>query len=166
MNNLKISSACFAIAQEFECSGDVTRFLKAYKDSGGIWTIGIGTTHYPNGLAVNFGDEISKVQAIEYYLDHLSSDAAFVNEIVISKLTQNQFDAICDFCYNCGAGAFQSSTLLKVINSNPLDVSIQQHFEDWSEGNIDGILQTIPGLLRRRKSEAWLYFNNSLKYNF
>lgn len=36
---------------------------------------------------------------------------------VLAKLTELQFDALCDFTFNVGAGNFRESTLLKAINA-------------------------------------------------
>lgn len=40
-----------------------------------------------------------------------------VNKLVITKLNQNQYDALVCFTYNIGTGNFKASTLLKKLNA-------------------------------------------------
>ena len=41
--------------------------LHAYKDAGGVWTIGAGFTFYPGGKLVKEGDSISLNQCDLYF---------------------------------------------------------------------------------------------------
>ncbi|MFM9824499.1 lysozyme, partial [Acinetobacter baumannii] len=92
-----------------------TRF-KAYDDGVGIWTIGTGTTVYPNGVKVKQGDTCTPEQAKAYFKHDLAKFEKTVNESVIVPLSQNQFDALVSLTYNIGSGAFNNSTLLKKLN--------------------------------------------------
>jgi len=38
--------------------------LDAYDDGVGVWTIGYGTTVYPNGIKVKRGDKCTKLEAV------------------------------------------------------------------------------------------------------
>lgn len=89
-----------------------TRF-KAYDDGVGVWTIGTGTTVYPNGVKVKQGDTCTPEQAKAYFKHDLAKFEKTVNESVIVPLSQNQFDALVSLTYNIGSGAFNNSTLLK-----------------------------------------------------
>ena len=76
-----------------------------------------------------------------------------VNERIIVTLNQNQFDALVSHTYNTGG----SDTLFELINSKATDFAIR----NWIETRYTtskGIL--LPGLLKRRKEEAALYFND------
>ena len=76
-------------------------FLKAYKDSVGIATIGIGTIKYPNGVAVKMGDTCTEDQAYEYLNHEVESKVAAINKLLTGiQLNQNQFDAIVSLTYN------------------------------------------------------------------
>ncbi|EXI11606.1 phage lysozyme family protein, partial [Acinetobacter sp. 723929] len=92
-----------------------TRF-KAYDDGVGIWTIGTGTTVYPNGVKVKQGDTCTPEQAKAYFKHDLAKFEKTVNESVTVPLNQNQFDALVSLTYNIGAGALKNSTLLKLLN--------------------------------------------------
>ncbi|WP_409246581.1 lysozyme, partial [Acinetobacter baumannii] len=92
-----------------------TRFT-AYDDGVGIWTIGTGTTVYPNGVKVKKGDACTAEQAKTYFKHDLAKFEKTVNESVTVPLTQNQFDALVSLTYNIGSGAFKNSTLLKKLN--------------------------------------------------
>jgi len=68
------------------------------------------------------------------------------------------------FAYNVGIGALTSSTLLRRVLKSPFDPSIYDCFLMWNKAHVNGKLEEVPGLTARRKSEAWLYANDELKY--
>ncbi len=106
----------------------------AYQDIAGVWTIGYGTTWYrigPRaGRFVAPGDTISDEDAKAELLYTLKSNGAYVNKCVTVTLTQGQFDALTDFVYNLGRGAFYHSTLLTLLNSGDYDGAYNQ-FPLW-----------------------------------
>lgn len=132
--------------------------LKAYKDSGNIWTIGIGNTFYADGSKVKEGDVITKEEA--YYLFHLIATKfeKTINDNVKKPITQNQFNSLFCFCYNVGQTAFINSTLLRLINNNPSDANIAKEFLKWNK------IAKVPnkGLTNRRIKESALYFTKFL----
>jgi lysozyme len=158
----RVSQKCIDLIEEYECSGDAKRYLNAYLCPAGVATIGIGTTVYPNGKRVKMGDKCSLNDAYNYLRHDLLVTENLVDSYTVDTLTQQQFDSLVSFSYNVGIGNFKTSSLLKKVNKNPNDSSIQKEFEKWTRA--DG--EVVPGLVRRRKSEAWLYFHGSLKYNF
>ncbi|TZF81815.1 lysozyme [Pedobacter sp. BS3] len=128
--------------------------LKAYKDSAGVWTIGIGCTYYPDGRKVKEGDTISKEQAYNLFDNVVRNYEAAVNNGVRLPLTQNQFNALVSFCYNVGVAGFSNSTLLQRINSRANEEQIRQQFNRW----ITAGGQVSKTLVERRKREANLFF--------
>lgn len=133
-------------------------FLKAYKDSVGIATIGIGTIKYPNGVAVKMGDTCTEDQAYEYLNHEVESKVAAINKLLTGiQLNQNQFDAIVSLTYNIGTGALASSTVLKLIKVNPIDPLIEQAWLMWNKGTVNGKKVAIKGLTNRRVKEYHLY---------
>ena len=126
--------------------------LKAYKCSAGVSTIGIGTTRYPNGLAVKMGDTITEAQAIEYFKHDIKAFEQDIARYVKVPLTQNQYDALVSFIYNVGAKAFSTSTMLKRINECEYDRAAAE-FVKWSKAGGKVIL----GLVNRRKAERDLF---------
>jgi len=122
---------------------------------GEPWTIGYGTTIYPNGVKVKKGDKITEAQAIEYLQHDINTKRVpVVKSLVKKEINDNQFGALISFVYNLGEGNFKSSTLLKKINANPNDPSIADEFAKWNKANG----KVLSGLTKRRKAEADLYF--------
>lgn len=133
-------------------------FPKAYKDSVGIATIGIGTIRYPNGKAVKMGDVCTEDQAYEYLNYELNKMLGTINGLLVNvDINQHQFDAIASLTYNIGSGGFASSTVLKLIKKNPNDPAIQEAWMRWNKGTIEGKKVEIKGLTNRRKKEYQLY---------
>jgi lysozyme len=76
----------------------------------------------------------------------------------LPSINQNQFDALVSFVFNVGVGNFRNSTLLKKAKANAGDVTIRAEFARWNKACVNGALKELPGLTRRRKEEADLYF--------
>jgi lysozyme len=149
-----VSENCLKLIIQFECGGNVDKYLKAYKCPAGVWTIGIGTTVYPNGQKVKQGDVITKEQAYEYLKSDLKSIEKAIDAYTTDLVNQNQFDSLASFAYNLGTNALKNSTLLKKVNINPNDATIRNEFNKWVYAN--GVV--LQGLVNRRKAEADLYF--------
>lgn len=125
--------------------------LSAYLCSANVPTIGYGNTYYPNGVKVKLGDKISQEQAEELLNDILKKFEAIVNRKLKVKVNQNQFDALVSHTYNTGG----SNTLFRLINNGANDADIRS----WIETRyITGNGVKLKGLVRRRKSEADLFF--------
>ena len=86
---MKTSSSCTSLIREFE--GFVA---SAYLCPANVWTIGIGTTIYPNGVKVKKGDKCTLEQAHEYLAHDMIEFEKTVNGSVKVPLSQNQFDAL------------------------------------------------------------------------
>jgi lysozyme len=130
--------------------------LKPYLCPAKIPTIGYGNTYYANGKRVTLLDkDITKQEAFEMFKEIANRFAKRVDELVITELTQNQFNALVSFVYNIGTGNFASSTLLKKINKNPNDLTIKDEFLKWNKAGG----KVLNGLTNRRNEEADLYFS-------
>ena len=127
--------------------------LVAYQDVIGVWTIGYGTTRYPNGIKVKKGDVITKAQAEDYLRNDVRKFELELDNLLQVKLKQNQYDALISFVYNLGSKNLSSSTLLKRINKNPLDPNIGVSWKQWI--NAGG--KPVNGLKIRREKEYELY---------
>jgi lysozyme len=87
----------------------------------------------------------------------------FMNHITIPTITQhvkvplnqNQVDALADFIYNCGTGAFIGSHLLYAINNNLGQDAISKQFNAWIYVNH----QKSDWQIKRRAEEVKLYFS-------
>ena len=119
---------------------------KAYKDSKGLPTIGVGHLIKADEqylLTATLTDE--QVQEL------LRSDLKWCSEAVETSvkvpLQQHQFDALYSLCFNIGETNFKKSTVVKKINENDL------------QGAADAILMwNKPAVLtNRRKRERDLF---------
>lgn len=126
----------------------------AYDDSTGIMTIGYGTTRKDYVALGN----ITEVQATQFLKEEINAMAKQINSNLSSKgvtLSQNQFDALCSFAYNCGTGALFGSVLYKRILNGVRDGSLKDNFTAWSKAGG----RTMQGLLNRRIEEYQIFAN-------
>jgi lysozyme len=149
---VKVSERGLELIQSFEGLR-----LEAYDDGGGVWTIGYGTTRYPDsGKTVMEGETISQAQAEEYFAADVDDFAADVGRLVHVPLSQQQFDACCSLAYNIGSGAFAKSTLLQKLNAGDY-YGAADEFLRWNKDG--GVVN--PGLVNRRKFERALFLEGT-----
>lgn len=123
--------------------------LKAYRCPAGKLSIGYGHTNN-----VRPDDVITEAQATELLIRDVLDVEGVINRLVTKTLTQGQFDALCSFIFNLGAGAFQRSTLLRKINQGDF-VGASREFSRWiyAGGKI------LNGLKKRREEEKQLFLS-------
>lgn len=126
----------------------------AYKDIGGLLTIGYGTT-----WDVKDGDTITKENAEKRLKLDLMKVEKCANENVFRDLTDNQFSAICLFIYNIGCSAFIGSTLCRLLNQHKPIEECSQWFTPWNKITINGEKVFSQGLANRREAERKLFLN-------
>lgn len=124
--------------------------LKPYLDTRGIPTIAMGNTYYMDGRKVTMQDKALTKQQAEWLSTVTANKfASEVDKLVKSKVNQNQFNALVSLAYNIGITGFKNSTVLRKVNVNPNDKSIQDAFMMWTKNT---------ELIGRRKSEVKQYF--------
>ena len=123
----------------------------AYICPAGVPTIGYGTTKI-NGKSVQLGMKITTQEADVFLEADLQQFEDAVRSNVLTKLTQNQFDALISFVYNVGITNFVKSTLLKKLNANKFDEAADE-FLRWNKSK----KKVLPGLTRRRNAERDLF---------
>jgi GH24 family phage-related lysozyme (muramidase) len=146
---VKISQAGLDLIKSFEGLR-----LEPYYCSSRVLTIGYGST----GPHVKEGMKITKEEAEKLLLKDVSRFEDGVNKLINIPLTQQQFDALVSFAFNCGIGALEESTLRRRLNSgeDPNTVA-REELKRWTN---DG----LTGLVRRRKAETDLFCSSgSLK---
>jgi lysozyme len=119
---------------------------KAYRDSKGLWTIGVGHLIKPNEkwlLTATLTD-----QQVE---DLFKSDLKWCDEAVASSvrvpLNQNQMDALYSLCFNIGADHFKQSEVVQHLNKNDYQKAANA-FMNW----------VTPAVLKpRREKERELF---------
>lgn len=115
---------------------------KAYLDSVGVPTIGVGHT-----AGVRLGQSITVAQALRFLASDVRAVERVVNRLDVPR--QRMYDALVSFGFNLGAGIFDSShTIGKHV-----------HARHWDKAGDSLLLYDVArghkllGLLNRRKSE-------------
>ncbi len=127
--------------------------LRAYRCPAGVLTIGYGHT-----LGVKPGDVLPNVAAADALLSaDLASFEAELNRLLAGvATTQHQFDAMLSLEFNIGVDNFSGSTVLKMHKAADYAASAAA-FHLWCNALVDGQLEPLPGLVRRRSAEAVVY---------
>lgn len=130
-----------------------------YDDGVGVATIGYGTTLYPTGLPVRFGDpDIDETTAQQYLAHDLESTVKDLAASIPgwSEMNSNQTSALISFGYNLGAdfygdpGFTSITTVLGDRDWNDVPQTMLL-YSDPDDPNVH------PGLLRRRTAEGELF---------
>ena len=124
------------------------------------WTVGYGTKCPDDKLEEYQQNGIPEEEAEELLRSFINRFAGAINQFAAKnnlKLTQNQFDALMLFSYNCGTGWMYSKTgsLYNAVISGATGNQLIHAFTLWC--NAGGQIKTF--LLRRRLSEANIYLN-------
>jgi len=128
---------------------------RVYLDVAGLPTIGYGhrllhPESFPNG--------IDEPQAAQILASDVREAEQAVQRLVKVQLTQGQFDALVDFCFNLGAGRLASSSLLKDLNAGKYDDAVEQLLRwDHASGQENSALKA------RREAEAELWRNPAVQ---
>lgn len=124
--------------------------LKPYLDTKRVPTIAMGNTYYLDGRKVTMQDKAITIQEAGNLASVTADKFAFqVDNLVKSKINQNQFNALVSLAYNIGITGFRNSTVLRKVNINPNDPAIKEAFMMWTK-NVE--------LMGRRESEIKQYF--------
>jgi lysozyme len=96
---------------------------QVYIDVAGVRTIGYGHRVAPQE---SFPGGIDESQAVTLLAGDVRQAEQTVGRLVRVALTQGQFDALVDFCFNLGAGRLAASTLLRELNASRYDAAGEQ----------------------------------------
>ena len=135
---------------------------KPYWDYG-QYTVGYGTRCPDDMLEEYKTNGISKEDAEVLLRNYLAGTESTINKKFIDKygltLSQNQFDALITFSYNCGTGWINKTgdVFFNAVKNGATGSELINAFTLWcSAGG-----QILPGLVRRRLCEANMYLNNT-----
>ena len=121
--------------------------LEAYRDAGGVWTIGYGSTR-----GVHSGMTITQAEAEQRFADDLAPAEAAVTHLVTVPLSDNQYAALVSFVFNVGSGTLKTSTLLRRLNGGDYaSVPAELARFRFAHG------KPLKGLALRRAAEAALW---------
>jgi lysozyme len=134
------------------------KYLTAYDDGTGRWTVGYGSIYnYDEQRPVRKGDVITESTAIDWLRREMSTVVADIKKVVTVPINQNQLDSLTSFTYNLGIGNLKASTLLKLLNSGADKQTVANQFQYWNKAIVNGRLTEMKGLTIRRKAEADLF---------
>lgn len=172
---MKISNKGIELIKHFESlhDGDLTHIgLQPKMDPLGIWTVGYGHALKIDGEYLRGEKDKDRAYAMfpnmtEEHACTLLDEDCDERELQVSNLglslLQNEFDALVSFAYNEGIGNLRQSNLLKYISKgNRSEETIKWAFGVWCKGRVDGVLIVLPGLIKRRRSEAELFLTGKL----
>ena len=126
--------------------------LKAYQDSGGVWTIGAGHTPAHEGQVITEAEEHAFLMAdLGIAAERLARD---VNTPELASLTENEYAALLSFVFNVGAAP--GCTIWSVLDANNL-AGVPAQMLQFDKAHVGGKLVVVPGLLNRRKAEVALW---------
>jgi lysozyme len=150
----KLTKAGANLIQHFEgCLQPHEGKYKAYKCPANVLTIGHGHTNH-HGRKFDAATRWTREECDQAFLEDMEGFERAVRRLVTVPLTAWQFDSLTSFCYNCGEGNLAKSTLLKKVNASDF-AGAAKEFAKWNKGGG----KVLPGLTRRRASEALLFQN-------
>lgn len=127
--------------------------LQAYLCPAGVWTIGYGTTFYPDGTPVKAGDIITQTYADVLLNDYIDRHIRPLFTKFPYTLTELQQCAVASLVYNIGESAFLRSKLYKAI----CDKDYSEICRQWDWYKADG--KVLKGLVKRRVEELFTFVN-------
>lgn len=122
--------------------------LKAYLDSVGVLTIGVGHTSNAGPPKVTKGMTITAAESDAILSRDLATFERAVERSVKVPLSQNEFDALVSLAFNIGGGAFAKSTLVRKLNAGD-KAGAAEAFLSWNKAGG----KVLKGLVTRRQSE-------------
>ena len=143
-----VSDSIFNVISSFEGF-----YAVPYWDRTG-YSVGYGTQYnWDQKRPVIKTDIIDKATAKNWLLQEAQQDYAYVQSKVKVPLSDNQILSLSSFAYNIGKEAFNSSTLLELLNSGADNNTVARQFDRWtySSGKVN------KGLIARRKAEKALF---------
>ena len=94
---------------------------RAYKDSVGVWTIGVGHTSAAGPPQVTAGLTITADEALKIFDRDLAKYEATVDRVVTVPLADHERDALVSICYNIGQNGFARATFVRKLNAGDRD---------------------------------------------
>lgn len=129
---------------------------RAYRDSGGVWTIGVGHTAMAGPPAPKAGMTITLQEAKDIFARDLVQYEQGVSKALKRSPNQNQFDAMVSLCFNIGVKGFTGSSVVRNFNAGNLTAAASA-FLLWNKDNG----KIVQGLVNRRHMERALFLSKA-----
>lgn len=91
--------------------------LTAYRDSVGVWTIGVGHTAACGAPIPKAGLTITAAEADAAFARDLSAFETALTKAIKVPVADHEFDALGSFAFNVGAGGAAGSTAVRLLNA-------------------------------------------------
>ncbi len=141
--------------------------IDAYLCPAGVWTIGWGHAIVDGGQQLKGAENrfrarvlypggITREQAETLLRADLIPRAASVSSLVKGTPSDAQFGALIALVFNIGAANLAASTLLRKLNAGDVAAAADQ-FLAWDKARVNGVLQPLAGLTRRRRAERAMF---------
>ena len=131
---------------------------KAYPDpdtGGAPYTIGYGTTYYPDGSEVKQGHMCTERKALEYVLKEINVIAHELDKLNLGLLDSMK-EALISFIHSVGWEAFLYSELIDYLENGEY-YAVTEEINRWI---FDSNHQVVGGLLDRRRQETKLFLRD------
>lgn len=140
--------------------------LRSYLCQAGVWTIGYGSTKYPDGFPVIEGEDCTEEQAEKFLRSDLSNRIYLFNNFLIKNrivLAQQQFSALISFGYNLGMGRLiRSGSVYKALLKRDM-LAVTKGMKKYCKirkrrWGISYLVKS-KGLVKRRQEEIDLFWS-------
>lgn len=122
---------------------------ESYLCPANVWTIGYGRTE-----GVKPGQKTTREVEMKWLLEEIMQRRLpAVQKLVKVPLTNNEINALISFVYNVGVGAFERSTMRKLLNQGVSREAVANEFDRWNKAGG----KVLRGLVRRRTAEKKLF---------
>ncbi len=142
--------------------------LKRYRDFAGVWTIGYGHALTRKELDTGTYDGVilTPAQAWLLFLSDLDVYDDGVSKRVDVETTQAQHNALVSFAFNEGIGAFDTSTMRRLLNAGQFEAAGDE-FPKWNKYTTEdehGIAYLVESsvLTQRRAVERKLFLTGTV----
>ena len=126
--------------------------LAAYKDGGGVWTIGVGSTHLASGRPVRAGDVISRSEAMDLLDVQINEWTVAIGKAITVTLSDAWAAILVSFVHQEGTGALPGSVLADMLNTKMWDRAAAQ-LNGWVIARVNGVRQPVLGIERRMEAQ-------------
>lgn len=167
INEQFVADAIKEVAGATKITAETLRTIKqreglrteAYRDSGGVPTIGLGNTTYADGRRVQMGDKISEAEAYTLAVKALADISGNLDARIQVPITAAMRDALISYAYNVGVGSPGLARTIEELN--------KRNYAGAQESIRNGI-NTVKGvpqgfLTKRRAEEAQQFGSEGLE---
>lgn len=141
--------------------------IDAYLCPANVWTIGWGHAIMDGGVQLKgaagkakaralFPGGITREQAEALLRGDLIPRAAQLSRMLKVEVSDAQFGALMALLFNIGGANLAASTLLRKLNAGDVAGAADQ-FLAWDKARVNGVLQALAGLTRRRRAERAMF---------